>query len=319
MKLLIVDDSRAMRMLLIRALRAVGYRDATFLQASSADAAWESIHADWPDLVLCDWFMPETSGLDLLRRLNEAEVHVRLGFVTSAADAESRRFAAEEGALFVLNKPFTEEQLEKVVETAVRPKATPERPHKVPAAMPEDASAYAIKRILQHLLHRATTSRVNDHPFDPCEFEVPLLARYERLDGRICGVIVTELSTAARLGAALTLVPPAVIREATDGVRLTGMLDTNMHEVLNVMGQLFSKGGRVQSRLSGVYFHGEDEPDDALSVVGTPKWRSDVSVQIPRYGEGRFILYGATAQLARIRAGTRRITGSLPVLGRTGS
>ncbi len=316
MRFLIVDDSRAMRMLMIRALRAIGHREGTFLQASNAEQAWDLIRGDWPDLVLCDWFMPEVSGMD---RLNASGVEVRLGFVTSAADAESRRLAAERGALFVLNKPFTEEQLDKVVQAATRPEARPERPHQVPAAMREDASAYAIKRILQHLLHRETTSRVLDHALDTAGFKVPVVARYEHLDGTPSGAVATDLRTASRLAAALTLVPPAIIRDATQGNHLTGILDTNLREVLNVLGQLFTRGGRVQSRLSHIYFDGEPEPDELAALLSSPKWRSDVTVQVPRYGEGQFVLFGAGSPASRPTGPVRRITGRMAAVGRAES
>lgn len=110
MRLLVVDDSKAMRMIVIRTIRQAGYGDETAVdQAGSAAEAMEAIKAAAPDLVLSDWNMPGGTGLDLLKSMREAGLTTPFGFVTSESSDEMRQMAMDAGALFLITKPFTPE------------------------------------------------------------------------------------------------------------------------------------------------------------------------------------------------------------------
>jgi two-component system, chemotaxis family, chemotaxis protein CheY len=107
MKILIVDDSNAMRMIVRRTLREAGYGHLEVLQAADGNQALEVIHKDPPDLILSDWNMPNKSGLELLEALNEEGCEITFGFVTTEATTEMRAKAAQAGAKFLISKPFT--------------------------------------------------------------------------------------------------------------------------------------------------------------------------------------------------------------------
>ncbi len=107
MKLLIVDDSKAMRMIVKRTLRQAGYGENPVKEAANGKEALEVIGEWSPDLVLCDWNMPEMNGIELLKELRAQGSTVKFGFVTSEGTAEMRTLASESGALFLINKPFT--------------------------------------------------------------------------------------------------------------------------------------------------------------------------------------------------------------------
>ena len=107
MRILIVDDSRAMRMIVRRTLRQAGYGDHTVEEATNGREAQEAIQASPPDLVLSDWNMPEMTGIELLEALRAAGDQTKLGFVTSQGTPEMRQWANEAGALFLITKPFT--------------------------------------------------------------------------------------------------------------------------------------------------------------------------------------------------------------------
>jgi two-component system chemotaxis response regulator CheY len=109
MKLLIVDDSKAMRMIVTRTLRQAGFGGIEIREAENGSQALESIRTETPDLVLCDWNMPGMTGLELLSTLNQDGPKVRLGFVTSEGSEARRERAREAGALFLIAKPFTTE------------------------------------------------------------------------------------------------------------------------------------------------------------------------------------------------------------------
>ena len=109
MRILIVDDSRAMRMIVMRTLRQAGYGGHTIDQAGDGVEALDSIRSNRPDLVLCDWNMPNKSGLELLEAAKTEQPNLNLGFVTSEGTAASKRVAMEMGACFFITKPFTSE------------------------------------------------------------------------------------------------------------------------------------------------------------------------------------------------------------------
>ncbi len=119
MKILIADDSRAMRMIVLRTLRQGGYEDATFLEAPDGAAALELIKSEKPDLVLSDWNMPEMTGIELCEALDHEATGLIFGFVTSESTAEMRALAEEAGAKFLVAKPFTPDSLRDVLEDAL--------------------------------------------------------------------------------------------------------------------------------------------------------------------------------------------------------
>jgi len=112
MSILIVDDSKAARMILKRALNQAGYGSHKAEEAGNGAEALAKIAETQPDLVLCDWNMPEMSGIELLEKLNADGLKARLGFVTSEGTEDVRQRAREAGALFFLSKPVTPEGLQ---------------------------------------------------------------------------------------------------------------------------------------------------------------------------------------------------------------
>src|SRR5690348_18273710 len=83
MKILIVDDSKAMRMIVRRQLNEIGLGDAEFIEASDGQEGLTAIREQAPDLVLSDWNMPVMNGIEMLEAINDAGLNVKLGFVTS--------------------------------------------------------------------------------------------------------------------------------------------------------------------------------------------------------------------------------------------
>jgi two-component system chemotaxis response regulator CheY len=109
MKILIVDDSKAMRMIVSRTLRQVGIGEHTVSEASNGKEALTKLTGEDFDLVLCDMNMPEMSGLELLSSLKARGSKVKFGFITSEGTPAVRVQAHEAGALFLVSKPFTVE------------------------------------------------------------------------------------------------------------------------------------------------------------------------------------------------------------------
>ncbi|WP_144629176.1 response regulator [Arthrobacter woluwensis] len=74
--------------------------------AGNAQQALQAFHSLRPDLVLLDVYLPDGSGLDVLRQL-DCDVMM----LSAAADALSLRMAFRRGALAYLLKPFGGEEL----------------------------------------------------------------------------------------------------------------------------------------------------------------------------------------------------------------
>jgi two-component system chemotaxis response regulator CheY len=108
---LVVDDSRAIRMILSRTLRELGYevRDA----GNGVDALTVLNAGPRPDLVMADWNMPVMDGLELLRRIRaSAEFSsVPVVMVTTEAEVDQMALALAAGATEYIMKPFTAEIL----------------------------------------------------------------------------------------------------------------------------------------------------------------------------------------------------------------
>jgi two-component system, chemotaxis family, chemotaxis protein CheY len=67
MKILLIDDSSTMRLLLVRILRDLGYHDITAV-SNAEEAIPLAFNNPW-DVILTDWNLPKMSGYDLAKYL----------------------------------------------------------------------------------------------------------------------------------------------------------------------------------------------------------------------------------------------------------
>lgn len=118
MKTLIVDDSKAMRMIVRRTLRQAGF-ELELEEAADADEAMTKLRSWSPELVLCDWNMPGRTGIDLLRQVRAEGIRTQFGFVTSEASEGMRQEAERAGAAFFIVKPFTAESFQASLEPLI--------------------------------------------------------------------------------------------------------------------------------------------------------------------------------------------------------
>ncbi|MBA92688.1 MAG: hypothetical protein CMJ43_18600 [Phyllobacteriaceae bacterium] len=118
-KILIVDDMMTMRKLVEKACKDLGFKN--FESAKNGREAWGKIDGskDAPfDLVLSDWNMPESSGLDLLKRVRADSRFKTLPFVLITAESEKSQIveAIKSGVSSYLVKPFTAAGLKEKLE-----------------------------------------------------------------------------------------------------------------------------------------------------------------------------------------------------------
>lgn len=108
---LVVDDSKAMRMILSRMLKSLGY---TVHQAvDGLDGLNQLRRLEGVSVVLVDWNMPELDGLGFVRavRADSSFDQVRLLMVSSEADHSRIMTALEAGADEYAMKPFDVETI----------------------------------------------------------------------------------------------------------------------------------------------------------------------------------------------------------------
>lgn len=109
MRVLIVDDSRAIRSMIGRMMREMGFETAEAVHG--LDALEKLAQGPVPDLALVDWNMPEMDGLTLIQRMRADARYagVRIMMVTTETEMSQMVRALEAGADEYLMKPFTAE------------------------------------------------------------------------------------------------------------------------------------------------------------------------------------------------------------------
>jgi two-component system response regulator MprA len=104
MKILVVDDERAVRESLRRALELEGYE---IELASDGEEALGRLELESPvDAAILDVLMPGIDGLEVCRRLRASGNHVPVLMLTARAEVDSRVAGLDAGADDYLPKPF---------------------------------------------------------------------------------------------------------------------------------------------------------------------------------------------------------------------
>jgi two-component system, chemotaxis family, chemotaxis protein CheY len=108
--ILVVDDDSDMRTLLRRILLRL--KVGNVAEAGSAKEALDAIDAtDGFDLVVCDWNMPEVSGLDLFKAVHEMRPDLPFLMLTGRADHDSVVSAKKAGVSAYIVKPVSAVEL----------------------------------------------------------------------------------------------------------------------------------------------------------------------------------------------------------------
>jgi two-component system, OmpR family, response regulator MprA len=109
MKVLVVDDERAVRDSLRRALELEGYE--VELAVDGGDALHRLEANGQPDAVILDVLMPGVDGLEVCRRIRGKGNPVPVLMLTARAEVENRVSGLDAGADDYLPKPFALEEL----------------------------------------------------------------------------------------------------------------------------------------------------------------------------------------------------------------
>lgn len=105
---LVVDDDRHVRAIIVHWLTAEGY---CCVQADSAEAAWKHLQEQEVHLLTLDVMMPGQSGLELLHDVAKAYPDVAVIMLTATGQTQTTTDALTHGACAYLLKPFLREEL----------------------------------------------------------------------------------------------------------------------------------------------------------------------------------------------------------------
>ncbi len=115
-RILVVDDERAARLGLKRALAALSCE---VVEAGDGVAALEEIARGGPDLVICDIQMPRMDGLTLVKRLAERGDPPPIIMMTAYGSERIAVDAMKAGAYDYLSKPYDVDELRCLVQNAL--------------------------------------------------------------------------------------------------------------------------------------------------------------------------------------------------------
>jgi two-component system chemotaxis response regulator CheY len=132
MRFLVVDDSSAMRRILINTLTRLGHTD--IVEAADGHEGIQKLSEGSIDLVVTDWIMPEMDGIQFVRAIRDADAikHVPVLMVTTHATRDHILEAMTVGVNAYIVKPFTLETFQQKIDSMLPKPAAAEAA--VPAA-----------------------------------------------------------------------------------------------------------------------------------------------------------------------------------------
>jgi two-component system chemotaxis response regulator CheY len=112
-KVLVVDDSAVMRKIIKKNIADSGMVVSDYIDAGDGKQALDAVSKNDIDLILCDWNMPNMSGIEFVKTLRSLNLPKKIPVImitTEGSDAKVTE-AKESGADGYLTKPFTPDQI----------------------------------------------------------------------------------------------------------------------------------------------------------------------------------------------------------------
>jgi two-component system chemotaxis response regulator CheY len=111
-RVLIIDDSSAMRKVLALALRKAKAEVSEVWEAGNGREALNLLEGKTPELILCDIYMPVMGGLEFLKRRKglAALTDIPVVMISTEGGEHIVAEALSQGANGYVRKPFTQEQ-----------------------------------------------------------------------------------------------------------------------------------------------------------------------------------------------------------------
>jgi two-component system, chemotaxis family, chemotaxis protein CheY len=118
LNIMIVDDSPVMRVFLRKVVQLTGLPVGEYCEAGDGEAALQTLHERWVDLVLTDINMPRMNGEEFVRQLESDELLRDIPVIVVSTDSshERKEHLLKLGAKGYISKPFLPETLRDEVE-----------------------------------------------------------------------------------------------------------------------------------------------------------------------------------------------------------
>ena len=121
---LIVDDEASIREMIVIALEMAGYN---CIEAEDCRKAHALVIDHKPDMILLDWMLPGTSGIEFARRLKRDELtqEIPIILLTAKGEEDNKIQGLDAGADDYITKPFSPRELVARLKAVLR-RATPQ-------------------------------------------------------------------------------------------------------------------------------------------------------------------------------------------------
>ena len=121
-RILIIEDQPELLSDLLLILELEGYE---VEGASTGQEGVQLAFATPPNLILCDFLLPDINGLDIVRQLREDPCTEKTPviFITAIADPALHQACLSAGAIYVFEKPFAVEKLLETIRSAIQSSA----------------------------------------------------------------------------------------------------------------------------------------------------------------------------------------------------
>ena len=118
-RVLIVDDEAPIREMIAVALEMAGYE---CLEAENVQDAHSLVVDQRPDMILLDWMLPGTSGIEFARRLKREEATAELPIImlTAKSEEDNKIQGLDVGADDYITKPFSTRELISRIKAVLR-------------------------------------------------------------------------------------------------------------------------------------------------------------------------------------------------------
>lgn len=122
--ILIVEDEKPIREMVAFGLRRGGF---DVIEAADCREAFDRLSETIPDLILVDWMLPDSSGLELTRSLKRSNEYrdVPVIMLTARATEDDKVAGLHSGADDYITKPFSQRELQARIAAVLR-RAAPE-------------------------------------------------------------------------------------------------------------------------------------------------------------------------------------------------
>ena len=298
LKFLVVDDSRAIQAIIRHAIVRCGYEPVEVQTALDGEQALDMVGSFVPDLIITDWHMPKVSGLEMVQALRQmGHTHIRVGFVTTEKTPAMLEQAISNGAMFILHKPFNDEELAAAVVSSIKDLAQPvvQVPAETQKSDVEPVTESALRDRLQATLGNIPFRLVPRDPMTAAKLPPNnLLGLYVAAGHKgVYAIGILDGNAVCMVGGgALRKLPPEVRAAMESGQPDESMLAKAtefMRTIAQCMTDTADPGpATVSLAKASVVKNTFGKLSEVLVQVGH---RSDFRIAIPGYGEGRMAFF----------------------------